>query len=1081
MNSNKLQSAGLLLLLFVGIFLLVNFLATQADSKTLNLERLAAENSLWYSSWNSAAKPDPNSKNASLRLLAEPSVQKFLDDLAKRTGLLMPAMAETFEPDETDEQRITLLRKIGIEIATATLEKEGCLFVEDFELDSRSRPKNIKALLALSIGPKAEALAKDIVTALKNNGSTRKTIESVEFESIAVNPQMNSELLVGAHQGVLLIGFGEATVQQALQRLNSDSTKPPKWLSDIKLHSPNAAGLSYFDVPRFAKRLAVENLVNALFLHEVQTVELTNGFSESAAYSRVLIRTKPDPETKMIPLFPGSIEADLCKSLPEDSLFAGAASIEPAQIRLCLFCLAHHSLRQQKNKYPRPGPNAWERQFLDGLNGKLILELIENLGTDWVVHNGAADGWYAGLTVSGTLKDPKAAQETINNLIKYRLIENEKNDRQEFFSKRKCGDTEIVSFHPIGFGAVLQPSWAIDKGRIVLGLYPEAVQTSVLAVKDNETSLLTQQQMDVIARPFASKSDQSKLVGMAYVDSAKNLEVSYPYFRMATGSMRSLLSQPGKESGPREAVAALMNGIRLPPARDIHKHLSPSLTALRKTDLGFELESHQVIPNFNQALLAPIASASLIPSVQMARGGARRIVSQNKLRQISLAALNYESAFQCFPPGYTLDTEEEKLLSWRVLILPYLGEEERKLADKFKTDEPWDSPNNKPLLERMPAAFRSPSSNAPTGYTTYRGAGGRYGVLGPPRGNRARGTKFSSVSDGSSYTIFALETSDELAVPWTKPDEGLDLATFDRQKIVVADFGGTAFTFTDGSIGFLDDSVDRKSIEHLMNMADGNRLPRELGRLSKPKFGSLDSVKQKQFRARIDSRYLFGDDTEVMILENMLSDSEKQGLFKARLIDDLKAIGRASLTSAKRRNSSHANNVLNDENKPILSWRVLHSLAIQKTPLRESKIDLRQPWDSKTNLPFSKNPDPWWNRGTDEPGKTRYQLVVPIGREKNPQPCYTLTELRRGRTPADGLMMAVYVGADKAVPWTQPVDFIVDPENPFKNLGKLEDGKFLAVMYSGAIREFDTNKLTKEAFLKMCKIENTMAKEKSQR
>ena len=53
-----------------------------------------------------------------------------------------------------------------------------------------------------------------------------------------------------------------------------------------------------------------------------------------------------------------------------------------------------------------------------------------------------------------------------------------------------------------------------------------------------------------------------------------------------------------------------------------------------------------------------------------------------------------------------------------------------------------------------------------------------------------------------------------------------------------------------------------------------------------------------------------------------------------------------------------------------------------------------------------------------------------------------------------------------------------------RNLPKtsaIEDGKFIAVMYNGAVRQFDTNKLTKEEFLKMCKIEPKMAKEKADR
>ncbi len=47
-----------------------------------------------------------------------------------------------------------------------------------------------------------------------------------------------------------------------------------------------------------------------------------------------------------------------------------------------------------------------------------------------------------------------------------------------------------------------------------------------------------------------------------------------------------------------------------------------------------------------------ILVALLLPAVQQAREAARRSMCSNQMRQIALAALNYESANQKFPPGY---------------------------------------------------------------------------------------------------------------------------------------------------------------------------------------------------------------------------------------------------------------------------------------------------------------------------------------------------------------------------------------------------------------------------------------------
>src|SRR5262249_38557599 len=43
------------------------------------------------------------------------------------------------------------------------------------------------------------------------------------------------------------------------------------------------------------------------------------------------------------------------------------------------------------------------------------------------------------------------------------------------------------------------------------------------------------------------------------------------------------------------------------------------------------------------------------------------------------------------------------LLSWRMLLLPYLDQKE--LYKEFKLDEPWDSTHNRKLLAKAPAVF----------------------------------------------------------------------------------------------------------------------------------------------------------------------------------------------------------------------------------------------------------------------------------------------------------------------------------------------------------------------------------------
>ncbi len=134
--------------------------------------------------------------------------------------------------------------------------------------------------------------------------------------------------------------------------------------------------------------------------------------------------------------------------------------------------------------------------------------------------------------------------------------------------------------------------------------------------------------------------------------------------------------------------------------------------------------------------------------------------------------------------------------------MPFI--EQQNLYDQFKLDEPWDSPHNLALLELMPDIYRGTNSQAPPGYTVYLGVTGKDAPFGIPsrtgQGSAASGYRFADFVDGSSNTIMGLEVSDELAVPWTKPDADINIAEFDSNLFYGQFPGGVNAFRADGSV-----------------------------------------------------------------------------------------------------------------------------------------------------------------------------------------------------------------------------------------------------------------------------------------
>jgi hypothetical protein len=145
----------------------------------------------------------------------------------------------------------------------------------------------------------------------------------------------------------------------------------------------------------------------------------------------------------------------------------------------------------------------------------------------------------------------------------------------------------------------------------------------------------------------------------------------------------------------------------------------------------------------------------------------RKLESSTKLKELGLAMMLYEEDHGSLPPAVLRDPglgDRGQPYSWRVALLPYLGESE--LYSQYRRDEPWDSPANKAVLARMPRVFAPPVGRAADGLTHYQVLVGPGTAFERPdlRLNTFRADCFPR---GAAQTILVVEAA--APVPWTKP------------------------------------------------------------------------------------------------------------------------------------------------------------------------------------------------------------------------------------------------------------------------------------------------------------------------
>lgn len=216
-------------------------------------------------------------------------------------------------------------------------------------------------------------------------------------------------------------------------------------------------------------------------------------------------------------------------------------------------------------------------------------------------------------------------------------------------------------------------------------------------------------------------------------------------------------------------------------------------------------------------LAVGLAVAAPVPKVEGDPGPATKgqlRTARQRMAHIILAMHTYNDANNRFPANVT-DGKGKVLLSWRVLLLPHMGQGD--LYKKFDLTEAWDGPNNIKLVEQMPDCFApARGKTKKAGETFYQGFEGADTVFQP-----GKKVHVAAIPDGSSNTIAVVEGGEP--VTWTKPaDIPFDPKAAELPKLGGV-FDGEFFVgMSDGSVRLaLTKHVDPEQFRLMVTASDG--------------------------------------------------------------------------------------------------------------------------------------------------------------------------------------------------------------------------------------------------------------------
>lgn len=798
------------------------------------LSHAAPDACLFYANWAASSDADGASANRTEQLLAEPEVQELIDKSFSGLKSMIASGVDSAAGPGTDEAKMMGdLAGLGVNV----FYQSGALYIEKFTADD---PASISAALISAMSKEDQDRLTAIITEIEKRAGegpagdavTKIAIDGSEFRKIKIEDDA-PPIYFGMVGGHVALTVGEGSAESLLKRLKAAAT--PTWLTSLHktlpVERPNMVVYANMaEIKKLVKPTVddpnVVNTIRALGLSGVQSVGAVSGLDGEDFVSRMHIETGEELTglfslAKAKPLTP----ADFA-SVPYDAFSASVVRLDG---KTALDEILERSAEVDP-VFPRMILGNFE-SIKDSFDIDVQEDLINSLGDRWTAYY--PKNIYSGQVACISLRDHDRLEKTLEKLVS--LAKGAFGEGGPKFFDVKHNGHKITVFLPPA-GERIGPDMYLPSIPMAICLTDDELILGILPSVKNHLSVMSRQEKSFSDRPEIASllSADNPPMAVFYVDTPKIYSTAYPLMQLgglyaARGieSAREMAFAFGPPSDAPPAQIDLDISL-LPTGRSVLQHLRPEVIGVIRRENGVEIQNRKVLPGVG--MFAGLAFVGMVGGMTGADDPeellepimglvmpARKneIDSQNNLRQIALAMHNYHDTYGHLPPAYSTDKDGKPLLSWRVLILPYM--EQSALYDRFHLDEPWDSDHNKKLLDIVIETYSAPGSkndHTKTNYQTVRMEGSPF--------EGAKGGRFAEITDGLSNTIMVVETADEKAVIWTKPDDFTPDAMKPTAGLVGLRKGGFLTAICDGSVHTLSGAMTAKNLLNFFIRNDGN-------------------------------------------------------------------------------------------------------------------------------------------------------------------------------------------------------------------------------------------------------------------